>query len=108
MWDRKRVNLNITHAKPLPRMNGLDASQPLAQPVWQSAMQRVHGRLSHIKRRLPHPQHLRQTVAVIAMFVGNQDPVEVLDVFLNRRKSRQRFAFAQSSVNQEAGTLGLE
>jgi hypothetical protein len=42
------------------------------------------------------------------MFVGNQDAVEVLDVFFDGRQPRQRFALAKSSVNQEAGVLCLE
>jgi hypothetical protein len=102
------MNLNVANAKPLPCMNGLNAAQALAQPVRQSAMQRVHGRFGNIQRRLPHPQHLRQAIAMIAMFVGNQDPVEVLDVFFDSRQPRQRFAFAKSSVNQKVGVLCLE
>jgi hypothetical protein len=42
------------------------------------------------------------------MFVSNQDAVEVLDVCFDGRQARQRFAFAQSSVDEEAGILCLE
>jgi hypothetical protein len=45
---------------------------------------------------------------MIAMFVGDQDTVEVLDVFFDGGKPRQRFAFAKSGVNEEAGMLCLE
>ena len=45
---------------------------------------------------------------MIAVFVGDQDAVEVLDVFFDGREPRQRFAFAESSVNEEAGLLCLE
>jgi hypothetical protein len=45
---------------------------------------------------------------MIAVFVGNQNAVEVLDVFFDGRKARQRFAFAEAGVNQEAGMLCLE
>ena len=45
---------------------------------------------------------------MIVMFVGNQDAVEVFNVLLDRRQPRQRFAFAKSGVNKEAGALRLE
>jgi hypothetical protein len=94
VWNRKRMYLNVADAKPLPSVNRFDATQALAQPVRQRPMQRFHSLLGDIQRGLPHAQHLWQTIAMIAMFVGNQDPVEVLDVFFNGRKPSQRFAFA--------------
>ena len=45
---------------------------------------------------------------MIAMFVGDEDAVEVLDVFFDGRKPRQGFAFSESSINQEASPLSLE
>jgi hypothetical protein len=42
------------------------------------------------------------------MFVSNQDPVDVLDVQVDRRQPRQRFAFAQPTVHEESRALGLE
>jgi hypothetical protein len=42
------------------------------------------------------------------MFVGNQDSVDVLDVFAYRRQPRQRFPFAESRIHQQSGLLRLE
>ena len=45
---------------------------------------------------------------MIAMFVGDQDSVEVVNFFLDGRQPRQCFAFAEPGVDQEAGVLCLE
>ena len=45
---------------------------------------------------------------MIVVFVSDQDAVEPLNALLDSRQPRQRFAFAESSVNKEAGALCLE
>jgi hypothetical protein len=51
---------------------------------------------------------LRQTVAVISVFVGDKDAVEVIDGHVDGSEPRQSFAFTQTSVNQESGARRLE
>ena len=45
---------------------------------------------------------------MICVFVGDQNAVEVVNGFFDGRKPRQRLAFAEPGVNEEAGTLRLE
>jgi hypothetical protein len=45
---------------------------------------------------------------MIAVFVSDQDTVEVLDVFFDGCEPRQGLAFAESGINEEAGMLCLE
>ena len=45
---------------------------------------------------------------MIRMFVGDQDSVDVLDIFADGRKPRQRFSFAESRIHQKASMLRLE
>ena len=108
MRDGERVNLDVTHGEVLTRPDLLHTPKALAQGIRERALQRFHGRRGHIQRCLPQAQHLRQPNAMIVVFVRDQDTVEVVYFFLDCRESGQGFAFAESGVNQEAGTLGLE
>jgi hypothetical protein len=45
---------------------------------------------------------------MIVVFVGNENAVEALNAFFDGRQARESFALAESGINQEAGTLGLE
>src|SRR2546422_11530283 len=65
-------------------------------------------RLGQIHGRAPHPQNLRQTVAMIGVLVGNQDAVEAVELVFTGGEPRQGLAFAESGVNQEARVLGFE
>src|SRR4029077_9581137 len=78
------------------------------QALRQRTMESVHGLFGDVERRLPQAEHLRQAVAVIVMFVGDQDGVEVLDVDFESREAGEGFAFAESGVNEESGALRLE
>ena len=51
---------------------------------------------------------LRQAVAMIGVFVRDEDAVDFLYVILDGSKPRQRFAFAEAGVHQEAGALRLQ
>jgi hypothetical protein len=51
---------------------------------------------------------LRKTVAVIEVFVGDEDAVDVVDTKFDGREARQSFAFAEATVHQESGALRLE
>ena len=62
-------------------------------------LQRVHGRLGNKERSLPQPEHLRQAMTMIGMFVGNQDAVERLNGDIQRGETSQRFPFAKTRVH---------
>src|SRR2546430_1240549 len=108
MWNRKRVNVNVADGEMLARLNGFDSPQPLPQRFRQDALHRIHGRLGNVERRFPNAKHLRQAVAVVGVFVSDQDAVNVLDGSFNSCKAGKRFAFAQSGVHEESGSPGLE
>src|SRR5260370_19025429 len=106
--NSKRVNLNITDRKMLPRLNRFHALQPLPKCHRQHALHRIHGGLGDVQRRPPKPQHLRQAIAVVGVFVGNQDTVKLFDGSSSRRQPGKRFALAQSRIHQKAGPLALK
>jgi hypothetical protein len=51
---------------------------------------------------------LRQSIAVVRVFVGDQDSVKTIKGFFDGGKPRQRFAFAEAGIYKEAGAFGLE
>ena len=64
--------------------------------------------LGDVQRRFPQCQHLRQSVAVIGVFVSDENPVEVVDGHFDGGQPRQRFALAKAGIYQESGALRLE
>ena len=71
-------------------------------------MQRFHGAFRNIQRSFPESEHLRQAVAVVAMFVGDEDAVDAVNVLLDGCEASERFAFAEAAVHEESGALRLE
>src|SRR5258705_334479 len=106
--NRESVHFDISDSEMLARLNRFDALEPLAKRLRENALHRVHGRLRDIERRLPQTEHLRQAVAMIGVFVGNEDAVDVLDGSFDGREPGKCFALAKTGVNEEAGPLGLE
>ena len=54
------------------------------------------------------PREHRKPRGVVGMFVGNQDAVDAFGTRAQGFQAPQRFAFSQSRVNQETGSLGFE
>jgi len=104
----ERVNVNFADREMLPRVNGFDSSEALPQSVRKNALHRVHRRLSDVQRRLPQTEHLRQAVAVVGMFVSDEDAVEMLDGFFDGGEPGECFALAEPRVHEESGALRLE
>ncbi len=71
-------------------------------------MKRVHRWFGNVERRFPKTQHLRQAVAVVGVFVGDEDAVNAVDVLLDGGEARESFAFAEAAVHEESGALRLE
>src|SRR5262249_5137036 len=108
MRDSKRMHVNIADRKILPGMDGFHAAQTFFQPFRQYTLQFREGRFGDVERRFPHAEHLREAVAVIRVFMGNQNSIEAIEGFLYGSKARQRFAFSEACVNKEAGAFGFE
>ena len=79
----KRVDIYIANREMLAGLNRFHAAQTLPKPVGQRTVQRVHGAFRNIQRSLPEPEHLRKPVAMVAMFVSDQDAVDVVDVLFD-------------------------
>jgi len=106
--NRKRVNVDIANREVLARLDGFDSPEPLAKRLREDALHRIHGRLGDVQRRFPNAKHLRQSVAMIGVFVSDEDAVNVLDGSFDGREAPKRLAFAESGVHQESGSPGLE
>jgi hypothetical protein len=106
--NREGVHVDIPDRKALAGLNRFGALQPLPKRVGKDALQRVHRRFGHIKRRFPKPEDLRQAVAMVRMFVRDQDSVEVFKFSPDGGQARERFPFTQPGVNKDAGAFGFE
>ena len=51
---------------------------------------------------------MRETVAVIGVFVGDEDGVEAFDVAADRGEARKGFPFAKTSVDKDASAFGFK
>ena len=106
--DLEGVNINVTDDETLAGLNRFERAEALSKRVRKRAAKRVHRAFRDVKRRLPKAQHLRETVAVVGMLVGDEDAVDPVDALLDGRKPRKRFTFAEAAVHEESGPLGLE
>ena len=90
--DRESVHFDVSDHKALAGVNGFNAYDAFAKSFGQAAAQRIERRLGNVQRSFPEGQHLRQTVAMIRVFVGDKDTVEVIDGHFNGGESRKSFA----------------
>jgi len=104
----KRVNINVPYGEMLAGLNGFHTTQTLRQPIWQGAVQRVHRGFRNVKWSFPKAEHLRKTVAVVGVFVGDENAVDAIDAQFDGREPRESFAFAEAAIHKESGTLRLE
>jgi hypothetical protein len=106
--NTESVDVDIADRKALPGLNGFHPLQALAEGLWKDAMQRLHGRRGHVKRGFPESEDLRKTVAVVGVFVGDQDGVEAVKFPAYGRETGQGFALSKAGVNEDAGAFGFE
>jgi hypothetical protein len=93
MRNGESVHFDVSNHEALAGVNGFDADDAFAKSFRQAAAQRVESRLGNIQRSFPKRQHLRQTVAVISVFVGDKDAVEAIDGHVDGGEPRKSFAF---------------
>ena len=102
------MNLDVTHGEGLSGMDRFDAAEPLAKSIGKNTLHGIHSWLGDVQRGFPESEHLRQAAAMVGVLVRDEDAVEVIDGLFNGREAGERFAFAESGVNEEAGALRLE
>ena len=108
MRNSERADLKVADTKSLASFDFLKTLDTFTESFRKNSIERIQRAFGYVQRRLPHAQHLRQAVAVINMFVGDENAVDVVDVFFDGRQPRQRFAFAEAAINDESGAFGLE
>lgn len=106
--NSERVDINVTDRKALAGLDGLDAAKALAEGVGKDALERVHGWFGDVERRFPEPEDLWKAVAVVGVFVGDEDGVETINVALNGGKASESLAFSKAGVNEDASAFGFE
>ena len=104
----KSVNVDIADRKTLARLNGFDPAQALAKSLGKVVLKLGHGGFGHIQRGFPDAKNLRKAVAMVGVFVGDQDGVKAADFAPGSGQSRERFAFTKPGVNKDAGAFGFE
>lgn len=106
--NREGMNIDVTDGKTLASLNGFDAAQALAEGFGQDALKLGHCGPGHIQGCFPDTENLGEAVAMVGVFVGDQDGVEVADLSSDRGKPREGFAFSEPGINEDAGAFGFE
>jgi hypothetical protein len=106
--DGEGVNVNVADGETLAGLDGFDAAKAPAEGVGEDALKGVHGGFGDVERRFPEAENLRKAVAVVGVFVGDQDGVEAIDFATDGGEARKGFAFAEAGVDENAGGLGFE
>src|ERR1700687_5326828 len=94
MRNREGMNLDIANHKALAGMNSFNTVDTFAKCFRQAAPESIHGGFRNVKWSFPESKHLRQAVAMVGVFVGDEDAVEMIDDHFNSDQSRKRFALA--------------
>jgi hypothetical protein len=61
-----------------------------------------------VERGLVQAEHLRKAVAVVGMFVGDENSVDLIESNFAGGQPGKSFALAKSAINEEAGALSFE
>ena len=104
----ERVHVDIADGEALAGLNGLNATEALAKGVGKDALERFHGGLSDVERRFPEAEDLREAVAVIGVFVGDEDCVEAINVALDGGEAGEGFTLSEAGVDEDAGAFCFE
>jgi hypothetical protein len=106
--DGEGVDVDVTDTKTLAGLNGFNAAEALAEGLGENALKNTHGGLGDVQRALPETEDLRETIAVIGVFVSDEDGVEMIEVGFDGGEPGESFAFTEASVNKNAGAFGFE
>jgi hypothetical protein len=106
--DGEGVDVDVADTEALARLNGFNATESFAEGLGENALKNAHGGFGDEERSLPETENLRKTVAVIGVFVSDEDSVEVIEVALDGGEAGKSLAFTETSVNKDAGAFGFE
>ena len=106
--DGERVDVDVADPETLASLDGLYAAEALAESVRQNALEGFQGGLGDIERGFPEAEDLREPVAVVGVFVGDEDGVETVDIAPDGGEAGEGFAFSKAGVNEDAGAFGFE
>ena len=104
----ERVHVDIADGEALAGLNGLNATEALAEGVGKDALKGFHRGLGDVERWLPESEDLREAVAMIGVLVGDEDCVEAIDAALDSGEAGESFTFSEAGVNEDAGAFGFE
>jgi hypothetical protein len=106
--NRECVDVDVADRETLAGLDGLDASEALAECVGQDALERVHGGLGDVERRFPESEDLREAVTVVRVFMSDENGIEMINVALDGGEAGESFALSKAGVNEDAGAFGFE
>jgi hypothetical protein len=106
--DGKRVHVDVADRETLAGLDGLHTAEALAEGVRQNALKGFQGGLGDVERGFPEAKDLRETVAVVGVFVGDEDGVEAVDIAPGGGEAGKGFAFSKAGVNEDACAWGFE
>jgi hypothetical protein len=78
--DGEGMDVDVADGETLASLDGFYAAEAFAERVGEDALQGVHGGLSDIEWRFPEAEDLGEAVAVVGVFVGDEDGVETVDI----------------------------
>ncbi len=106
--DGEGVDINVADGEALACLDGFDAAKASAEGIGEDTLQGVHGGFGDIERSFPKAEDLGEAVAMVGVFVSDQDGVEAIDFATDGGEAGEGFAFAEASVDENAGGLGFE
>jgi len=108
VWDGESVNIDVANGEALAGLDRFDTAESLAEGVGQDALQRVHSGFGDVERCFPEAKNLREAVAVIGVFVGDENRVKAINVAFDSGEAGESFALSEAGVNEDAGAFGFE
>jgi len=107
--DEKRINFDIADAEVAATYDFLDTLQALLESFGERALQSVQRRFGYVqRRRFPDAEHLRETVAMVGVLVGDEDGVETAEFPANGGQAGESFAFTETGVDEDSSALSLK
>src|SRR6185295_7879819 len=110
MWDSKGRNFNITDGKSMARLDEFNALQSFGLPLRKFAHDFAVRRSRYINCQIAPLTAGQSNEAsdMIAVFVGNDDAIDVPCGLFNQRKAAKSFFFAEPGIYQKARLRGFQ
>ena len=106
--DGESVDFNVADGEALAGLDRFDAAEALAEGVGEDALESLQGGLGDVERGFPEAEDLGEAVAMVGVFVGDEDSVEAIEITSDGGEAGQSFAFSKAGVNEDAGSVGFE